>query len=188
MQIDEPIFRSVQQALHFSFLMATLPVSQKSQMQEIYRQGGQRVWGEDKYEPSTIHFGGLNPLEVRGQCAMVRAAVQDHLLEPERFAIHARFGYQTEKAAGVRGIRDYCLPLLVCQTEWATLSMAWSIFASDIQKDGLSIREIAEHFSLKVSAVNDDIQRITKTARALESRAYDSLNQHFAGTGLVESS
>ena len=187
MELEQPIFRSVQQAVHFSFFMATLPVSQPSQMQEIYRQGGRRVWTcDDQYEPSTIHFGGLDQMEMRAQCAMVCAAVYDHLGEPERDAILARFAYRAEKARGVRATRDYCLPLLTCGDEWATMAMAWSVFGTPDQRTGLSLRLIAEEFALKVSAVNDDIQRIKKTARHLESRAYARLDEQFAGSGLIE--
>lgn len=60
MQIDQPVFRSVQQALSFSFLMETLPVSQKSQMSAIYIQGGNNGRGDDSPVVSSITFGGLN--------------------------------------------------------------------------------------------------------------------------------
>ena len=184
--MNDPIFRSVEQALHFSFLMATLPVSQKSQMHELYVLSQKRLGVFNEKSTSTIHFGGLDPLEVRGQCAMVRATVYDHLAEPERFAVLARYAYQGEKGIGVRGIRDYCLPLLACGHEWATLAMAWSLFGTEEQKAGLSIRKIAEEFVLKPSSVNDDLVKIKKTSRSLEARAYDRLGVHFANTGLID--
>ncbi len=45
---------------------------------------------------STIDIGDLNRLEVRGQCALIRAAVRDHLPSPEKFAIEARYEPQLE--------------------------------------------------------------------------------------------
>ena len=43
-------------------------------------------------EPSTVNFGGLNALEVRAQCSMIRAAVRDRLPAPEAWAVQARYG------------------------------------------------------------------------------------------------
>lgn len=180
----DPIFKSVEQALHFSFLVAELPVSQKSQMAQIYSHGGKRVPEEDHYE-STIHFGGLSPLEVRGQCAMVRAVVIDHLLEIERLAVYARYAYRAEKATGVRAMRDQALPLLSCHEEWPTMAMAWSIFGTSEQRDGLSVRVIAEEYGLSKSAVARDVSEIRRVARTLEGRAHDKLHDLFLHSGII---
>ena len=182
--MSEPIFRSVQQALHFSFLVATLPVSQKSQMESIYRNGGKRVVS-DEYHHSTIHFGDLSPLEVRGQCAMVRGVVVDHLLEPERQAVYARYSYRAEKAGAVRAMRDHALPLLSCQDEWPTMAMSWSIFGTDVQRDGLSVRLIADEYDLSKSSVARDVAEIRRAFRTLEGRAYEKLGEIFLRSGLI---
>lgn len=186
MQIDEPIFRSVQQALHFSFLIETIPVSQKSQMQEIYQQGKQRTWQEDKREPTTIRFGGLSPLEVRGQCAMVRGAVMDHLLIGERHAVHARYALQNVQSSGVRAMRDEAMPMLSCQDEWPTLAMAWLIFGSIGQTAGITTRSIADEFELSQTSVMRDIGRIKQVHRALELVAFNKLSELFRKDGLIE--
>lgn len=184
MELEQPIFRSVQQALHFAFLVATLPVSQKSQMESIYRNGGKRVVS-DEYHHSTIHFGDLSPLEVRGQCAMVRGVVSDHLLDPERQAVYARYSHRTEKAVAVRAMRDHAMPSLSCKDEWPTMAMAWSIFGTDLQRDGLSVRLIADEYRLSKSSVARDVAEIRRTFRTLESRAYDKLGEIFRRSGLV---
>ena len=186
MQIDEPIFRSVQQALHFSFLMETLPVSQKSQMHEIYQQGGQRIWGEEKHQTSTIKFGGLTALEVRGQCAMVRGAVNDHLDVYERHAVYARYSYQKVKAEGVRVMRDCSLASMSCKDEWATIAMAWSVFGNAVQMDGLSTRVIANEFGLSQSSVARDVMTIKKESGRLMISAVHRLQFLFASSGLIE--
>lgn len=185
MQIDEPIFRSVQQALHFSFLMETIPVSQKSQMQEIYQQGKQRTWQEDKREPNTIRFGGLSPLEVRGQCAMVRGAVIDHLQVSERHAVHARYALQSTQSSGVRAMRDAAKPMLSCQDEWPTLAMAWLIFGSVNQIDGITTRSIADEFELSQNMVMRDIGKIRQTHHALELMAFNKLSELFRKDRLI---
>lgn len=186
MQIDEPIFRSVQQALHFSFLMETLPVSQKSQMQGIYQQGKQRTWQEDKREVSTIRFGGLSELEVRGQCAMVRGAVIDHLQISERHAVHARYALQSTQSGGVRAMRDEAMPMLSCQDEWPTLAMSWLIFGSVSQTEGITTRSIADKFELSQTSVMRDIGRIKQVHHALELMAFNKLSELFRKDGLIE--
>lgn len=185
MQIDEPIFRSVQQALHFSFLMVTLPVSQKSAMSQIYAQGGNRVWNEVR-ERSTIRFSGLSELEVRGQCAMVRGAVMDHLQVSERHAVHARYALQSTQSSGVRAMRDAAKPMLSCQDEWPTLAMAWLIFGSTVQTEGITTRSIADEFELSQSSVMRDIGRIRQAHHALELMAFDKLSELFRKDGLIE--
>lgn len=185
MQIDEPIFRSVQQALHFSFLIETIPVSQKSQMQEIYQQGKQRTWQEDKREPTTIRFGGLSPLEVRGQCAMVRGAVMDHLLIGERHAVHARYALQNVQSSGVRAMRDEAMPMLSCQDEWPTLAMAWLIFGSIGQTAGITTRSIADEFELSQNMVMRDIGKIRRAHHALELMAFNKLSELFRKDRLI---
>lgn len=186
MQIDQPVFRSVQQALSFSFLMETLPVSQKSQMSAIYIQGGNNVRGNDSPVVSSITFGGLNPLEVRGQCAMVRAAVQDHLMLSERMAIFARYAYQAQKSSGVRHIRDKSIPLLSCKDEFAALCMAWSIFGTEEQKEGLSTRAIADAYSLSQSMVARDTKEIRRTFKIFLYGAHDKLESLFKNSHLID--
>jgi hypothetical protein len=186
MQIDEPIFRSVQQAIHFSFMMETLPVSQKSQMHQLFMLAERRLSNLDTIERSTIRFGALNPLEVRGQCAMVRGAVKDHLTDSERQVIHARYAYQKVKAEAVRYVRDISQPSLSCQSEWATLAMAWAVFGTEQQRSGLTTRAIADEFKLSQSMVARDTKEIKRIARLHESQAYDKLHELFAKSGLID--
>ncbi len=183
---DAPIFRSVEQALHFSFLMEILPVTQRSQMQAMIDRMMEDRGIIQEREKSTIDFGGLNGLEIRGQCAMVRNAVVHNLPPPEVAAIHARYGHQTCKSAGVRGIRDYCLPMLSIQDDMATLTMAWGVFGTQQQRDDLSVRRIAAEFSLGKSTVATDMTRIRAAARALNDRAVDRLRPIFEQGGLAD--
>jgi len=185
MEIDQPIFRSVQQALHFSFLMETLPVTRRSAMSQIYAQGGNRVWDEPR-EPSTIHFGGLSELDVRGQCAMVRGAVIDHLLLAERHAVHARYATQSTQADGVRAMRDAALPLMSCQSDVPTLEMAWLVFGCGSQTDGITTRSLADDCGMSQSSIVRDIIKIRRVHQTLMSAALDKLTELFRKDGLIE--
>ena len=96
---QDKIFQSAQQCLHVSFLFEYLPVSQKSSMQAAIEQQ-MKVCGVWRHEPSTINFSGLEPIEVRGQCAMVRSIVAG--LKPVHCAaIWAQYGTFQTKAKGI---------------------------------------------------------------------------------------
>ncbi|WP_369952183.1 DeoR family transcriptional regulator [Ralstonia syzygii] len=180
-----PIFRSVEQALHVSFLMETLPVTQKSQMQVMIDRMMEDMGIVQEREKGTINFGGLTALEIRGQCAMVRGAVIHRLPKPEADAVHARFGYQVCKAGGVRGVRDYSQPSLSTQGDMATLTMAWGVFGTQRQRDDLSVRKIAAEYGLSPATVGRDMQIIRNTGRLLLNRGVERLAPMFEAQNLV---
>lgn len=184
--LSVPIFRSVDQALHVAFLMDVLPVRERSQMGRIIaRMMVEAGVTAGRSEAGSVNFGGLSPLEVRGQCAMIRAAVKDHLAQHHTCAVWARWGHQTTKAEGVRGMVDYCGPLLSVGHGEARIAMGWAIYGTEAQKRGINGAEIARGWSLNERAVQRDIATIRKTARAVESAALDALAQVFCG-GVVE--
>lgn len=185
--IDAPIFRSVQQCLHVCFLMEILPATQKSQMQAMIERMLEDMGIVQEREQGTINFGGLNALEIRGQCAMVRGVVIHHLPKPEADAVNARYAYQKLKAQGVRGVRDYSQPLLSTQGDMATLAMAWSLFATAKQREDLSTHRIAAEYGLAQRTISRDVQSIRNTAKMLENRAVERLTPIFEGSLLVES-
>lgn len=89
--LSVPIFRSVDQALHVAFLMDVLPVRERSQMGRIIaRMMVEAGVTAGRSEAGSVNFGGLSPLEVRGQCAMIRAAVKDHLAQHHACSVWAR--------------------------------------------------------------------------------------------------
>lgn len=181
------VFQSVGQALFVSFLMEVLPVTQQTSTQILIDGLRKRcgVW-DDQRAPSTINFGGLSPLEVRGQCALVRATVQDHLPGPERDALYARFGHQLTKARGVRGLADYIGPLTGVRHEMALLAVTWSLFqpAKRVQ-DRWSFRAIEEETGVSKSQLHRAAQVIRQQAQALERRADERLTVLFEETELV---
>ncbi len=113
------IFKNTQQALHVSFLVTSLPPRQKQQfglaliqiLESVGRLSARQAEFLDYLYGSssgTINFDGLNGDEIRAQCAMVVAAVRDHLLKPERNAIWLRYACgmparprATQKSSGI---------------------------------------------------------------------------------------
>jgi hypothetical protein len=179
------IFESIEQALHFSFLMETLPAAQKSQMQVLFDLWLERNGYREVREPSTINFGGLSALEIRGQCSMVRGAVLHQLDEPGISVIHARYAYGFDKGLGIKGARKYCAPMMSTQDEWPTLAMAVNVFGSAKQSAEFSIRNIAKQWGLSKSTVARDVGVIRTTSKMLEQRAYDRLRPIFEKSDLI---
>ena len=182
---EQPIFQSVEQALHVAHLMEILPATQKSQMQAMIERMTENKGIVQEREKGTVNFGGLSPLEIRGQCAMVRASVVHHLPKPEADAVHARFGHQACKAQGVKGVRDCCLPMMSTQDDIATLTMAWGVFGTRSQRDDLSVRRIATEYGLSASTVGRDMQVIRNTGRLLANRGIERLSAMFERQNLV---
>lgn len=164
------IFKNIGQALHFSFLMEFLPATRKGATQvaieNLIRNSG-RVF--DEPHQSTINFGGLTPLEVRGQCAMIRAAVKDHLLEPEKIAIWARFGCDQTKADGVEGIAHYLEPLCLVKGD-ALLALVCNFYAGEPK-----MRAISADYQVELTKLARAKQVIGRNTARLEMGAKDRL-------------
>jgi len=182
---EKPIFRSVEQALHLAFMMEILPVMQKSQMQIMLDRLIKQRFMQETIEYRSINFSGLSPLEIRAQCAMIRGVVEHHLLKHESDAIHARYGFQVCKANGVRGVRDYCLPIMTIKGNIPTLAMAWGVYGTKRQREDLSSRRIAEEFSLSQSSVTRNMRVIRDTGMLLLDRGIDRLRVLFERGNVV---
>jgi hypothetical protein len=86
------IFMSVPRALHFAYLIQAYEAAPESIMARIMRA---HVEDCDIWEPrkaKTIDFGGLNALEVRAECAGIRAAVERVLDGVDLAVIRDLFG------------------------------------------------------------------------------------------------
>lgn len=188
------VFRSVGQALHVAFLMEVLPVTQRVSTQVLIDGLRKRcgVWDEDRPSERSVDFSGLSPLEVRGQCSYVRAAVFHHLTAPECDAIKARFGHYDKKTGvrtkldGAEGIARYAFPLSKLQDPEACLAVTWSLFQpAKRAHDRWSLRAIEAETGVSKSALSRAQIAIRQTAQALERRADVRLAELFERTGLV---
>lgn len=181
-----PIFRSIDQALHVAFLMDILPVRERGQLdrmiERLMREAG--IAPTEVREDGSVNFSGLDALEVRGQCAMIRAAVKDHLPEHEAAAVYARFGHQVTKADGVRGLVSYCGALLATGHADARLAMGWAIYGTEAQRKDITAAAIAREWGIHPKSVERDIATIKRTARRLQELAMDSLQALMAQHGV----
>jgi hypothetical protein len=177
-----PIFEvfpgGVGQALYVSFLMETLPVRERGQLDRmvsvLMREAGIIEAPACERDPRAVNFSGLSPEEVRGQCAMVRAIVDDHLPGHERDVVHATYGYQVRKAGGVRGVVRYVEPLLFTHDPDALLAMGWGVFGSERQKKDFAGVAIAREWGLAARTVQADMKKIRMKR---DSLMYDAIER-----------
>jgi hypothetical protein len=188
MQTNAPIFRSTGQALHFGYLMEVLPVTQRCSTQVLIETMLKELGREDAQEVGTVNSAGLSPLELRGQCAMVRGACARSLMQPEHDVVRARFGQQRTKAAGVLGLSEYVGPLTGIDHEWAVRAVAWSIYCGRKERaaDRWSLEETARETGVSYEALKRCKQVLRKTGDALESRALSRMDERFRAEGLVD--
>lgn len=88
-----PIFQDARQAIQFAYVLEGMPAKQDSPLGKAMRKALEEAGMLEQVERGSICFEGLTDLEVRGQCAMIRLAVEQTLPDPEGWAIKARYGH-----------------------------------------------------------------------------------------------
>jgi hypothetical protein len=97
------IFENIGQALHVAFLIMSVEAQQDSPMRKALLRMMEYVNGLsdeqcDWYDQlrgtrtGNINFAGLTAMEVRAQCAMITAAVESKLADPEKWVLQAKYG------------------------------------------------------------------------------------------------
>jgi hypothetical protein len=195
---DQPIFQDTRQALHVSYLIHSLPSTQKSPTQAVIERlvKESRVWDYDGEAPvkasRTVNFGGLTPMEVRAQCAQVVSMVGNMGNPAESAAIKAVYGYQVIKAEGVRYLSAYFEPLMssiegrTISGEPVALYLAWHCMATKTQREGITLPWLADKSGVSLGTLKTYKSEFVTRQRAMFERGVGSLNQRFVDGGLVD--
>lgn len=182
-----PVFQSVSQALHFAYLLEVMPATQKGSTQMLIESIKQQLGKVEAKVSSSINFAGLSPLELRGQCAMVRGAAQNHLTSIEHDAVRARYGHQSTKAAGVRGVSAYVQAMTSLHNEAAMLAVSWWLYHKPTRlADRYTIKQVAKEYGCSLQDCQGALRVLRNASENLERRACDRLGELFLRTGLVE--
>lgn len=192
---DQPIFRSTSQALHFAYLIEAYEVSVESIMSKAMRIIMMKLYTG---EPSTVNFGGLNALEVRAQCAMIRVAVRDRLPAPEAWAVQARHGineiiladgqrkpvFSRERYDAIMRLGDWLAPSF---SNFNPLAVDLLVArAVDKRVVDVTFRQMAEQFGLAHNTFHYALKRVREKMEGLEKMAINRLEPAFMADGLVE--
>lgn len=186
---DDPIFRSVGHALHVSFLIHSLPVSQRSPTSIVIDMlvKANHVWdGVPVARESSVNFRGMSPLEVRAQCAQVVSMVNHLPHHAEGDAIRAIYAHRALKAGGVRSLAAYVEPLIAPMSLDCCLYLAWHVFATKSQRDGITLPEIGKQFGHTVESLRHAKGRIETLGKSLHARACGALQERFIAGGLID--
>lgn len=199
--MNQAMFRSTSQALHFAFMIQAYEVSVENIMSKAIRAIMKElgIWNEG--DPSTVDFSGLSPLEIRGQCAMIRAIVRDRLPGPEAWAIQARYGvneiamidgkkqfvFSRERYEAIMNLGNWMAPSFPNFNPLAVdILVAKAVGAvNKKQSGGITFREMAEQFGLSHGTYHHAMKRVSERLIALESRAVDTLTPEFERDGVV---
>jgi len=199
--MNQAMFRSTSQALHFSYMIQAYEVSVENIMSKAIRAIMKElgIWNEG--DPSTVDFSGLSPLEIRGQCAMIRAIVRDRLPGPEAWAIQARYGvneittidgkkrfvFSSERQEAIMNLGNWMAPSFPNFNPLAVdILIAKAVGAlNKKQSNGITFREMAEQFGLSHGAYHHAMKQVGERLIALESRAIDTLTPEFERDGVV---
>lgn len=177
--MSEPIFQSVGAALSFSFYMENIEGSPMSTTLAAIKSLMKNSGGVFERAESKIKMGGLSQLEVHGQCALVRAAVVDHLTEPEKNAIWCRHGQGATKGMGIIGLAAYLEHRTTNKGE-CLQSIVYSSYGGYE-----SLRAIAEMYEVSKASIHEDSRIIKSTVWALEDVATKRLQPLFEKDDLI---
>lgn len=181
------IFKSVSQALNFSYDIEQYPPGALSQMNGILTKLRASLGEQEQVEPSTVNFGGLTPLEVRYQCDTIRGKVREQLPPRLASAIEARYsGDRDTKRFAVRAVAQ----LVVNELAWAeelALALTWRHYMPKERRDkDFTLRQLADSYGTTKSRAGRMAGRLDVYIAALELEAHALLALPFALDKIIE--
>lgn len=192
------IFSDTPTALHVSFLIGALPVSEPSSLRGAlihmlesmpiltYQQSSTlaRMIGT---RSATVNFAGLTRHEIHGQCAMIVHALEQRLPLPEYCVMVARFApTEALKSIGVDGLLLWLSPAAPISNHAALASLIWRRYVPKKYRDGYSLRAIAKATGSSKSTLGRVAQWLDGESSGLELRALRRLEETFVPHGVCE--
>ena len=182
MQNETPIFKSTYQAVQVSYLVALVIPSQKSILQSLYEQFGDRK-GEEPIVLSGINFGKLSPMDQRAECANVRRIVETKLHGIERCIILAKFSRGLKQDRYIRRVQLHLTGLIHGIAKTAVNDIVDYLYH---EKNKISSRRISKRSGLSHHTINYALKKVTKITRGAEISALGRLSKIFVAGGIAE--
>ena len=191
----DAIFRSTQHALHLAYLIMADPVKEKNGLRialiRIIESIGtlnkrQASFLEYLYgEKGSVNFDGLDALEIRGQCAMITAAVKDQLQQAERYAVWVRYARGTERKEGVIWVSKKLRPAVNVNLNAVRYLVAEQSLPKEERDPQKTFRYISDQTDVPIRTLERAAMTIRKQLAAYQNSAYDKLTPMFERDGLV---
>jgi hypothetical protein len=195
----DAIFKSTAQALSLAYLVMSEPVREKMAFRLALIRIIESVGALNKRQAAfldylygtkegTVNFEGLSPLEIRGQCALITAAVKHHAKKGQQAAILIRHGVGAEKMGAVIWMsRQIRAKLNITSTDAIRYLVAEQSLPKDQRDPEVTFKYISDQTGVPVRSLERAAMTIRKHLRELENSAYDTLTPMFERDGLVRS-
>ncbi|MGB8422198.1 hypothetical protein [Paraburkholderia sp.] len=193
------IFRNTQQALSVAYLVMAEPAREKMAFRlaliRIIESIGtlnrrQAAFLDYLYgqKEGTVNFEGLSPLEIRGQCSMITAAVAHHTKKAEQAAIWIRHARDHDKKVAVIWMaRQLRAKLNITSTDAIRYLVAEQSLPQKERDPEKTFKYISEQTGVPVRTLERAAVTIRKHLRQLENSAVDKLTPMFVRDGVVAS-
>lgn len=189
------IFMSVPRALHFAYLIQAYVDAPESVMAKIMRWHVEEC---DVWEPRkarTVDFSGLNGLEIRAECAGIRAHVVRVLSSLECAVIQARYGltdyvdedggrrffFDKERITAMKALGNWAgnfYPELMPTEDDQPRPLDFIVarhFASHRKTTPITLRQLADAFGRNHTFYRRIANRLEERLILIENRALDGL-------------
>lgn len=193
------IFQSTTQAIHFAYVIQAYEASAESQMGKIIRRMllEQGVIDGTRQE-SSVKFDGLSALEIRGQCAMIRAAIDIHLSDSEAAALKAKYGmtnirdiggqriytFSDERSAAMKVLCDVFSPAHSSLPVASVMCLIARVCAEQ-KAVRPTFQQIQDSAGGSLGTLHKAYRQIRERLKHLEYAAVDKLQPVFEAEGLV---
>ena len=195
------IFKSTQQAIYFSFLIESQPARSGGELGKLLDRLQLEATGiRQAKEAGSIDFSGLRDLEIRGQAALVRAAV-GRLPKSESLAIRSRFGaanpqrnaenkivsagYTNDRVNALAGLASYLAPAYGA-LDGTSVFLLVARICGDCEELKPTYRAMESESKVSARTLGRFEEKIKKRIRALCNSGIESLTPNFVRDGLVE--
>lgn len=196
------MYSCAEQAIHIAYLVMSVEPRQPNALAQMLRHVLEDMPYRTKKQEAMLEYLGGSPDsdyvdpserltmdEFRGQCASITDRVRKVLPGPELHAVWARWGILTgagnEKSEGVRGLANYCKPLIRITNKEAIQALVYGQTNSRWRAQGLSYEDIAKEYTISVKTLRNAAAIIKATAHSLEQMACDRLTPDWERDGLL---
>lgn len=190
---EVPMFMSVGQAISFAFLMETYDASPECMTWQAIRKvlsmlGRRKLLEEMTGRTGTVNFAGLQPLEIRGQCQLIRNSVTSRLHPAEAAVLIARNTHRSiDKARAITYLSEYIFPLAAGAAGAERLAFDFFVlrcFPNRKMEKG-ERSSIAERLGLNPKSAAAHVRTARKRVGELSARAEANMQPVFEDGGLI---
>ncbi|MCP3022286.1 hypothetical protein [Cupriavidus basilensis] len=193
-EAEQAMFMDAGQAIQFAFLMEEYESSPECMTWQAIRKvlqmlGLRRRLEEMIGRTGTVNFKGLQPLEIRGQCQMIRSSVAHRLHPAEAAVLIARHTHDPlAKAKAITYLSEYVFPAAAGANGGQRLAFDYFVlrcFPTRNMEAG-ERTDIAERLGLKPKSSAAYVRTARRRIKELGERADQRMQAVFVEEGLID--